>query len=753
MHSHAIPMLDPTLLSDSRPIVVRWLGAVALALIAAIALFLFRTADQPNTPGSGTLTPASAGAASVNVPELPAQKQKLDQGLTLTFEALLKPFTGVATDVRDARLVMLRIPEGAAPTPFLPPGPVRATFDGFINLKLRDSYTFTFEGRGSAQLKINNELVLDAKGDDLSATSSKPTKLNKGKNAFTAVFDSPAKGDAWVRLTWSGEDFAREPLQPDVFTHDISATPLRQANRLRAGRELFAELRCLKCHVSDDATLAKGQGMPELAMDAPDLADAGARLRLGWLARWINNPHALRPDSPMPRIFSAARPDDAAVDPRAWDVAAYLASLGGKGETAAEPVADDEAIGAGGRLFTGLGCIACHVLPDHEKVDGEVVRIPLQFVKAKFQSGAVKQFLLKPEGHFAWIKMPNPKLTEAEAGKIASFLLSKCKDDLAAPADVHPDVSKGQQLVEATGCLNCHTSLKLVNAAKTPSLAELNKLEWTKGCMATDVNARGKAPDHQLTGDARAALLAVTATDFTSFTRDSGPEVAERQIKSLNCLACHSRDGRDDPWTGFADEIQAIESQLPGQPEVHEGLTPEQFRPHLTWIGEKLKPEWFSAFVAGDVKYKPRTWIYARMPAFPARAKLLAEGLALEHGCPTTSPVDLKPEEKMADSGCRLIGKDGLSCISCHGVGEMKPIGTFETVGINFVYTNERIRHDYYTRWIRDPGRVEPGTRMPKFGDSDGKTALKQFFDGDATQQFESIWHYLQTSPKMTPPE
>ncbi len=105
------------------------------------------------------------------------------------------------------------------------------------------------------------------------------------------------------------------------------------------------------------------------------------------------------------------------------------------------------------------------------------------------------------------------------------------------------------------------------------------------------------------------------------------------------------------------------------------------------------------------------------------------------------------------DNGRKLVGKDGLSCISCHGVGEMKPIGTFETVGINFVYARERLRHDYYTRWIRDPGRVEPGTRMPKFADNEGKTALKQFFDGDASQQFESIWNYLQTSPKINPPE
>ncbi len=249
--------------------------------------------------------------------------------------------------------------------------------------------------------------------------------------------------------------------------------------------------------------------------------------------------------------------------------------------------------------------------------------------------------------------MPNPKLAEAEAGKIAAFLLSKCKEDLALPADAHPDAVKGQQLLESSGCLNCHASLKLTNAAKAPRLADLRSVDWTKGCMSADPQTRGKAPDYQLTEDARDALLAFAATDFASLNRDAGPEVAERQLTALNCLACHSRDGKDDPWTGLADEVQSIESQLPGQAEVIEGLTPEQVRPHLTWIGEKLRPEWTSAFIAGQIKYKPRTWIYARMPAFPARAKLLAAGPRPRawHLLPSALPTKLRMKSWWTTAG------------------------------------------------------------------------------------------------------
>ena len=46
--------------------------------------------------------------------------------------------------------------------------------------------------------------------------------------------------------------------------------------------------------------------MPELSMDAPALADAGARLNTTWMAAWIADPRALRPDSSMPQMLHGA---------------------------------------------------------------------------------------------------------------------------------------------------------------------------------------------------------------------------------------------------------------------------------------------------------------------------------------------------------------------------------------------------------------------------------------------------------------
>jgi hypothetical protein len=91
--------------------------------------------------------------------------------------------------------------------------------------------------------------------------------------------------------------------------------------------------------------------------------------------------------------------------------------------------------------------------------------------------------------------------------------------------------------------------------------------------------------------------------------------------------------------------------------------------------------------------------------------------------------------------------------VQCHGVGEMKAFAPFEAPAINFVHVSDRLTREYYDRWVYNPQRVVPGTRMPSFADSEGKTALKDTLGGDAKQQFDAIWSYLLLGKEMQPPE
>ena len=59
---------------------------------------------------------------------------------------------------------------------------------------------------------------------------------------------------------------------------------------LRLGRQVVADVRCVKCHATD----VPAGAMPELSADAPALDDVGQRYTQAWLAHWINNPRAMR---------------------------------------------------------------------------------------------------------------------------------------------------------------------------------------------------------------------------------------------------------------------------------------------------------------------------------------------------------------------------------------------------------------------------------------------------------------------------
>ena len=96
---------------------------------------------------------------------------------------------------------------------------------------------------------------------------------------------------------------------------------------------------------------------------------------------------------------------------------------------------------------------------------------------------------------------------------------------------------------------------------------------------------------------------------------------------------------------------------------------PSTATPALTWTGEKLQPKWMEQFIAGQVPYKPRTWIIGRMPGFVPWAKGIAEGLSLEHGFPI-EVAEVKPDVAKAKFGERLIGENGgFNCVQCHSIG------------------------------------------------------------------------------------
>ena len=671
------------------------------------------------------LTPAFAQENALKQPPLADAPARETQGLTLSFSA------GGKTDTRGARLVALYVPAGQPASPFLAVGSFAAKWEGAITSELRAQVAFSAEVRGSMKVSLNDAVILEG----TAKTTGKPVQLNKGSNKLVVEFQTPEKGDAILRLLWSSKEFPWEPVPPTVFKHDASAKELRAGERIREGRLLFAEHRCAACHEAGSVFPPKGEGMPELAHDASIFDAIGEKYQEHWMAAWINDPHSIRPNALMPKVF-AGKPGE--IDQRAADLAAFFASLNAPAE--AKPL-DEALVPQGGALFANLGCIACHTKPDADGQD-EFTRVPLAHIRAKWHAPALTNFLKDPAKNYAWNRMPHFRLSDEEATQLTAYLFLTAKGEI--PAGPKGDATRGGQLLATSNCLNCHAG---VPPTTTPALVTTLQNGWDKGCLAANPAARGTAPDFGFTPAQRDALLAFAGGGLDSLKQDAFPEFAERQIKNLRCTACHARDGQQSVWSQLEEEIVALQSGAPleegeGKP-IHTTALPD-----LTWIGEKLRPDYMATFIAGHAKDKPRPWIVARMPGFAAYAEPLAEGLAHGHGFHKPLPAS-PPDAEKVKAGETLIGENGgFNCIQCHTLGDRAATAVFEAPGPNLALTPLRLRAEYYHRWVLAPTRIDPETKMPRFADEEGKTPLADFFGGKADEQFDAIWQYLQTFQK-----
>ena len=343
-----------------------------------------------------------------------------------------------------------------------------------------------------------------------------------------------------------------------------------------------------------------------------------------------------------------------------------------------------------------------------------------------------------PTLHSAWSRMPNFRLTDAEAGELAAYLLSNAKAEFPA---VKGDAAKGKAAFATAGCASCHSGAEGA-PLKAAALAAMQKS--AAGCLA---ETSGKAPNFGFTPAQRGAVTAFLKTDLLALKQDSSADFASREITRLNCTACHPMDGRQSTFQALDDEMSALIAAAPQPETAPEGPPiPPHAIPALTWFGEKLNNGWMGAFIAGAQPYKPRPWLASRMPGFGGPGIAIATGLAQQHGLPQMDVPASAPDAKLAAIGAKLISPDeGFNCVQCHAVKDQPPTAVFEAPGINLGYAKDRLRRGYYNRWLLAPLRIDPDTKMPKFSEDGVTTQKPEVLGGKAADQFGAIWEYLQT--------
>lgn len=704
--------------------------------------------------------------------------EDLRPGLLAVYRDAVKPKATEIVRLEPAVALVWKVGEAAHPR-LAADG--TAEWTGYLNVLRAGEYHFGAMLRGAVRVRIDGKEVLsaDVKTDAPAIQTGAAVRLESGVHALAVEFIRPA-GEARLELLWQGPQFKSEPLPHDVLFHLPAKAPAKlAADRLvERGRFLAEEHSCAACH-KPDAKDRIGKGLSN--RQGPDLSQVGSRVHAGWFYHWLLAPEKVRPGAAMPHLFG----ENETGRTEAYAVARYLASLRSVEKNQPRPPNPNElkaSINAGQRLFTSLGCIACH--NENAKKSEETTsfhllagsgarrNFPLGSLGSKTTAEHLGKYLLNPLAIDPSGRMPDMALQAKEAIDLSRFLCAS-KDQtineelppapaeaamLAAFQQLEPDAEKltafkklpaekqwldlGQRLAIAKNCVACHTiAPNKKPLAGTPAkalFADLAKFPMAC-CLANDPADRGKAPGFDLKPTDLKALRAFLAEGTKGAASAAPAYTARVTIQRFNCLACHSRDGEGGLTPEIIEELRRHEKA-----ENAEAVSP----PPLTGVGHKLRTAWLREVLTQRGRARP--WMGLRMPQFGEKINdLPATFAALEGTVPDDAIHKVPLDTAKIAAGRQLIGKTGFGCISCHDIAGNANTGTR---GPDMALMNNRVRFDWYLRWLEQAQRMQPGTRMPTVF-PEGKSTLTNILAGKPDAQAEAMWAYLSLGMSLPLPE
>jgi mono/diheme cytochrome c family protein len=287
---------------------------------------------------------------------------------------------------------------------------------------------------------------------------------------------------------------------------------------------------------------------------------------------------------------------------------------------------------------------------------------------------------------------------------------------------------KGKTHAVAYGCAACHEP-----ESWKPTGKPLMSLDAERGCLASTPSAR--SPDFGLDAARRDAFRAALADlNRTALPKPSEREQVAHTMAAFRCTACHVRDG-----AGGVDAARDAFFTSNGEDLGDEGRVP----PSLDGVGDRLRPEWITRVLAQGAPVRP--YLNTRMPRFhnDAVARLAPLFVTLDRQEEPVAPAADSPED-LREAGRRLVGTDGLSCIACHRFNR-QPAHALQVLDLTTV--TGRLNEDWFRRFLRNPERFHPGTRMPAFW-PDGVSPLPDLLGGNVDRQHAAIWTYLADGPR-----
>lgn len=393
-------------------------------------------------------------------------------------------------------------------------------------------------------------------------------------------------------------------------------------------------------------------------------------------------------------------------------------------------------------LAAELNCAGCHEIPGHRRAE---VGPDLDRAGVKLRRDWLGGFLrrpgkIRPLGFIplSRSRMPSFDLSEWETQALAEFLMMQGAGSLPSPASIPPAeaIRRGEQLVKATyPCLACHRILGKggeVGPDLTQVGARLTEawiVQWLQGPQRLQPGAAMVnlgLSETEAVAIARYLLSLVSATP--PGTTSSGDAASLRAhggvlVRELGCAACHRISG-----------VSQVATEIP----------------ELGGVGDKLRAEWLAEYLRAPFPIRPG--LRARMPGFrlsEEEGKALVdylESLREARGVPLPPRLAFtgSPSPTLVEAGRQLASRDYFACAACHVAGRQIPEGPREGWALDLVLAGRRLKPDWIVRWLQDPQRFQPGSRMPTYF-SDDRSGPEDILGGNEEQQILALRDYLIT--------
>ncbi len=540
---------------------------------------------------------------------------------------------------------------------------------------------------------------------------------------------------------------------------------------LAEGQRLFEQVGCTGCH------LVKGyENIPKIA---PSLRKISAKVDPGWMVRWIENPHKFRPRTRMPN-FDLKQDDAVAIAAYIWSQSKEDADKW----TQEHPLpagfreGDPNEIAKGKKLIETVGCKGCHGFAEGEfstPLGKEKDLVPnLKDVAAKVVGPQwVYHWIKNPRGFAPDTRMSSLRLTDDEASAITNYIMSLGgrPDPVAGIQEKLADaknIKRGESLVRRWGCFGCHDIKGMEKESRvgaelttfgSKAVEELffgNRLDvkhtwddWTYNKLKTP---RGYAterieqlmPQFNL-ADEDIKALRILLGGFRErkvgqrYQADQGLRVQQvvegrRLMQQYNCVGCHEIEKRG----GFIRKY------------YQENITLAP--PVLNGEGEKVQSNWFFSFLNAPIPIRP--WLEIRMPTFGFSDEHATQLVNYFNGLskvelPYVYIDDKKIPAQQIEAAKILTSKDYFNCFSCHMQGAKTPEGPKDGWAPDLTLARQRLNPNWILKWLKDPQKVQPGTKMPSFYPGGPDNVL----GGKEDLQIEALRDYLMSIGRGAAPE